>query len=124
MKKARTARPIDVSARAGAKKASMMLNAMASPINPGSGSLNFRVIRIPAATANTIDKSTSRVSKADQRNLKQVQQMFQVCRRTPAGNIPLRGQPDDRSWEPQPSLRSKSPLGPPYVFAVSSSDRY
>src|SRR6202789_700632 len=69
MKKARTARPIDVRARAGAKKASMRLNATASPINPRSGSLNFRVIRIPAATAITIEKNTSRVSKADQEEL-------------------------------------------------------
>jgi hypothetical protein len=31
--------------------------------------LNFRVIRIPAATAITIEKITSRVSKADQEEL-------------------------------------------------------
>src|ERR1700677_519745 len=47
----------------------MMLNATASPINPSRRSLNFRAISSQAATASMIDKSTSRVSKADQEEL-------------------------------------------------------
>src|ERR1700689_852544 len=106
MKKARTARPIDVRARAGAKKASMRLNATASPINPRSGSLNFRVIRIPAATAITIEKNTSRVSKADQEELEtRPADVFKyaVACQTATSRIGVRGMIDGGNLN-QPSL--------------------
>ena len=52
--------------------------------------------------------------------------MFQVCRRPAAGNIPLRGQPEDQWWVPpgvSPTPRKGYPVSTTKGGATPGKDR-